>query len=70
VVAVPAERRLLHRRGRQSGPRRLGTTPLIEHWNGMHWTIQHLQMPAGGGEFTGVAALSSRNAWAVGWTGD
>ena len=34
------------------------TTPLIEHWNGRHWTIQHLQMPAGGGEFTGMAALS------------
>jgi hypothetical protein len=27
-------------------------------------------MPAGGGEFTGVAALSPRNAWAVGWSGD
>jgi hypothetical protein len=46
------------------------TTPLIEHWNGRTWTIQHFQEPAGGGQFGGVAALSPSNAWAVGNTGD
>jgi len=46
------------------------TTPLIEHWNGKAWTIQHIQVPAGGGQFTGVAALSPSSAWAVGQTGE
>jgi hypothetical protein len=45
------------------------TAPLIEHWNGRHWTIQHIALPAGGGLFTGVTMLSPSNAWAVGWTG-
>jgi hypothetical protein len=44
-------------------------TPLIEHWNGGKWAIQSDQVPAKGGEFTGVAATSSTNAWAVGHTG-
>jgi hypothetical protein len=44
------------------------TTPLIERWNGRHWTIQQIAMPAGGGQFAGVMALSASNAWAVGWT--
>jgi hypothetical protein len=44
-------------------------TPLIEHWNGRHWTIQHYQVPASGGQFAGVAAASPANAWAVGSTG-
>jgi hypothetical protein len=43
--------------------------PLIEHWNGKHWTIQNLQRAVPGGQFDGVAATSSSNAWAVGWTG-
>lgn len=46
------------------------TTPLIEHWNGRHWTIQDFQEPAGGGQFAGVTALSPSNAWAVGNTGE
>jgi hypothetical protein len=46
------------------------TQPLIEHWNGKHWSLQHFQPPAGGGEFASVAALSASNAWAVGYTGD
>lgn len=45
------------------------TTPLIEHWDGKHWTIQKYQVPAQGGQFDGVAATSPWNAWAVGWTG-
>ena len=45
------------------------TTPLIEHWNGKTWAIQPVQVPAGGGQFAGVAALSPSNAWAVGQTG-
>jgi hypothetical protein len=44
--------------------------PIIEHWNGRHWSLQHFAPPAGDGLFTGVAALSASNAWAVGWTGD
>jgi hypothetical protein len=44
-------------------------TPLIEHWDGRHWTIQKYQVPAQGGVFDGVAATSPCNAWAVGWTG-
>jgi hypothetical protein len=46
------------------------TTPVIEHWNGKAWAIQPVQVPAGGGQFTGVAALSPSNAWAVGQTGE
>jgi len=45
------------------------TQPVIEHWNGARWTIQQFQAPAGGGQFSGVAALSPSNAWAVGNTG-
>jgi hypothetical protein len=44
------------------------TTPLIEHWNGRRWTIQRIAVPTGGGQFTGVTALSPWNAWAAGWT--
>lgn len=46
------------------------TRPLIEHWNGRRWHLQHFRMPAAGGQFRGVTALSASNAWAVGWTGD
>ena len=45
------------------------TKPLIEHWNGRHWTIQGFPVPANGGQFKGVAATSPSNAWAVGYTG-
>lgn len=45
-------------------------TPLIEHWNGKHWTIQPFREPAGGGQLSGVTALSPSNVWAVGFTGD
>ncbi len=45
------------------------SAPLIEHWNGKHWTIQKFQAAIAGSEFSGVAALSPSNAWAVGWTG-
>ena len=43
--------------------------PLIEHWNGRHWSVQRVQPVLGGGELIGVAALSATNAWAVGQTG-
>jgi hypothetical protein len=46
------------------------TTPLIEHWNGKAWTIQRFRAPAAGGHFSAVAATSTRNAWAVGATGE
>jgi hypothetical protein len=42
------------------------TTPLIEHWNGKHWILQRFKPIPGGGVFTGVAATSASNAWAVG----
>jgi hypothetical protein len=42
---------------------------LIEHWNGKHWTVQHFPSLPGGGQFSGVAALSAGNAWAVGSAG-
>jgi hypothetical protein len=43
--------------------------PLIEHWNGRHWTVQRFPSPPGGGQFRSVAALSASNAWAVGAAG-
>ena len=45
------------------------TTPLIEHWNGKRWTEQSFPAVPDGGQFSGVAASSAANAWAVGWTG-
>jgi hypothetical protein len=47
---------------------RASTTPLIERWNGRHWTEQSFRPVPGGGLFTGVAATSADNAWAVGQT--
>lgn len=46
------------------------TAPLIEYWNGKNWTIQKIQEPANGGQFSAVAALSASNAWAAGYAGD
>jgi hypothetical protein len=43
--------------------------PLIEHWNGRHWTVQGFPLPPGDGQFRAVAALSATNAWAVGSVG-
>jgi hypothetical protein len=43
--------------------------PLIEHWNGKHWTIQDFQGAGPGGQFNHVVATSPSNAWAVGSTG-
>jgi hypothetical protein len=45
-------------------------TPLIEHWNGKNWTEAKFPEPADGGQFTGVAAISARNVWVVGHTGE
>jgi hypothetical protein len=47
----------------------LSELTLIEHWNGRAWT--HVPSPNPGGtsmssEFSGVATVSSRSAWAVG----
>jgi hypothetical protein len=41
---------------------------VIEHWNGKAWKIQQSpsSVVAAGGELDGVAAVSSRHAWAVG----
>ena len=51
------------------GPGGPPASPLIEHWNGTRWTIQGFQGSWPGGSFTSVAAVSPRNAWAVGSTG-
>ena len=51
------------------GTRRHAAAQLIEHWNGKHWTVQHFPSLPGGGQFSGVAALSAGNAWAVGTAG-
>lgn len=40
-------------------------TPLILHWNGRAWKIAPLPATVGQGAFTGVAATSRTNAWAV-----
>jgi hypothetical protein len=41
--------------------------PLIEHWNGHAWRVQVSPDPGAHGAFlAGVAAVSGRNAWAVG----
>ncbi len=42
---------------------------LVEHWNGKSWTVQRSPNPGGyrfSAGFSGVAATSSTNAWAVG----
>jgi hypothetical protein len=55
-----------------AGPGRGGiatAAQLLEHWNGKRWTVQHFPSLPGGGQFSGVAALSAGNAWAVGSTG-
>jgi hypothetical protein len=41
------------------------TIPLILHWNGTAWTRARLPATVGRGLFTGVAATSRTNAWAV-----
>ena len=43
--------------------------PLIEHWNGAHWSI--VASPhVSSGELLAVTALSSNNVWAVGFLGN
>ena len=52
------------------GPGDLGhATPLIEHWNGKVWKQQFFRLPTRTAQFLDVAAISRRNAWAVGGTG-
>jgi hypothetical protein len=42
--------------------------PLILHWNGSAWAQVPSPTVRGGGRLSGVAAVSARNAWAVGST--
>ena len=44
--------------------------PLIEHFNGKHWTISSQAIPGGSpnSQLTGVSSPSSTDAWAVGET--
>jgi hypothetical protein len=43
---------------------------IIEHWNGSDWSLMASPNPAPyGNEFWGVAAVSAKDAWAVGYSG-
>jgi hypothetical protein len=54
--------------GRTCKPASLSCQTLIEYWNGTSWTRQPSPTPAGDFlGFSGVAAVSASNAWAVGW---
>jgi hypothetical protein len=45
----------------------LATHPLVEHWNGVRWSV--IPMPlAGAGAFNSVSADASNDLWAVGWS--
>jgi hypothetical protein len=44
------------------------SVPLIEHWNGKTWKQQLFRLPKNSGQLNGVAAISARDAWAVGQT--
>jgi hypothetical protein len=43
----------------------VSASPLIEHWNGRHWTI--VRAPRVRGDLLSVSAASARDVWAVGW---
>ena len=53
-----------------SNPLNNGTSwkPLIEHWNGVSWTIAPSPTTGKGDHLTAVMCLASDNCWAVGWT--
>jgi hypothetical protein len=56
--------------------KRVGTRTLVEHWNGKTWRVQPSPSPAlirlsfPDVRLVGVAAVSGKNAWAVGFSGD
>jgi hypothetical protein len=43
--------------------------PLVEHWNGLTWSIVATPTLAGSGELNAVTVISSTNVWAVGGLG-
>jgi hypothetical protein len=43
--------------------------PLVDHWNGRQWTVQHLPSVPGGGGLSGVAARTAHDVWVVGSVG-
>jgi hypothetical protein len=43
----------------------ISSSPLIEHWNGRRWAV--VRAPDVRGALVDVAAVSTRDAWAVGW---
>lgn len=55
--------------GYYNDPSAGGNQALIEHWNGATWSVVSSPNPAGTepDHLTGVVALSSTNAWAVGY---
>ena len=46
----------------------LQSKTLVERWNGKAWKLQKSPNPSVSNEFYGVAALSSSDAWAVGYS--
>jgi len=44
--------------------------PLVEHFNGSAWSIVDAPIPAAGGAFDAVTAISANNIWAVGHLGN
>lgn len=53
------------RLGGMTGGEIVAGTPLIEHWNGVRWSVS--PTPSISGVLTDVAATSRRDAWAVGF---
>jgi photosystem II stability/assembly factor-like uncharacterized protein len=52
--------------GSWAGPKSPGYRTLVEHWNGMAWTVVRSPNPTPSCRLTGVTAVSAQNAWAVG----
>jgi hypothetical protein len=46
----------------------LQSKPLVVHWNGLAWRAFHTSL-VGAGNLSGIAAVSSRDVWAVGHQG-
>ena len=41
-------------------------TPLVEHWDGSHWSVVHVPMPRSESSFSAVHAIAADDVWAVG----
>lgn len=53
----------------QTGTANFKSEPVIEHWNGTNWAVSPSpSLPQDNNYLTGIAAVSSTTAWAVGYT--